>query len=115
MSAAEISKQIPIPTGWPYEKFRRTVSALLIQELQPGRPDRWYRVDRAQYSARQRESWIKIGISIQHQKTGAILNITGKPRRNGHETTLDKWTVESQTGLYWVLKGEDIRRDWARV
>jgi hypothetical protein len=116
MSAAEIAKSIPMPKGWYYEKLWRTVKSLLVQELQPGRPGRWTRVGRAQYVACKFETWVKLNIEIQHQKTGAILRVVGKPNRSGSESTLDNWVVYNESSkLKWVLRGEDIRRDWAQL
>jgi hypothetical protein len=116
MKPCHVARKLPLPDGWSYEKLRRNVAAIMIHELRLGNRGRWIRTEFARYKATEVKTWVKTGILIQHQKTGAILRVKGKLKRNGHATTLHRWEVFNPvSNLTWGLRGEDIENDWKKV
>jgi hypothetical protein len=113
MKQCEVARKMAIPNGWNYAKLRRNVASMMINELIPGHAGRWRRVAPRLYEAVVKESWVKAGITIQHKMTGAEVKVVGKLKRNGFETTLDRWYVYNPTtDRRWPLNGDDIRRNW---
>lgn len=116
MKQCEVARRMAIPNGWDYAKLRRNVASMMINELIPGHAGRWRRVAPRLYEAIVKDSWIKTGIVIQHRMTGAEVKIISKLKRNGFETTLDRWFVyNSVTNRRWPLRGSDIERNWRPV
>lgn len=111
----DVAKVIPMPAGWDYRKLRRNVAAIMIHELRLGAYGRWARgALRGYYYATPHVTWVRDGMLIQHQLTGAVVRVVGKVRRNGVPTTLDRWQVASGRKV-WPVRGEQLEKYWRPV
>lgn len=116
MKPCHVARKLPLPPEWTYAKLRRNVASIMVHELRLHQYGRWRRTEKGWYVLNEQDTWVREGLIIRHQQTGAVVKVVGKLKRNGVRTTTHRWLVTKPgSGRTWPVRGEDLEHYWEPV